>query len=138
MRKNDSEVAQLVERWSVIPYVGGSNPPLGAKIIDGLKYMQRKEFLKKRSEVEAAVRSKLEENNLRTHACHSSIEIKLFEGKSLLDIALAGDDYTQYIDELIGEERTMQDAYDRSGLRQSKATPNDNWKSYMSIPGGVE
>jgi transcriptional regulator with XRE-family HTH domain len=76
-------------------------------------------------------------------ACHESgvgrapamLKMKVFDGRSLLDLAAAGEITSSRIDLLISEAQAMDSAYDRSGLARSKARPSDDWRAGVSIPG---
>jgi len=66
------------------------------------------------------------------------LKMKAFEGRSLMDLAAAGQLRPTHIQSLISEARAMDAAYDRSGLAKSKAKPSDDWRSEVSIPGSLE
>lgn len=68
----------------------------------------------------------------------SMLKMKAFEGRSLLDLAAAGQLLPSHIQVLINEARAMDAAYDRSGLAKSKAKPSDDWRTELSIPGSPE
>ena len=68
----------------------------------------------------------------------SMLEMKAFEGRSLMDLAAAGQLLPSHIQSLIAEARAMDAAYDRSGLAKSKAKPSDDWRTEVSIPGSPE
>ena len=65
-------------------------------------------------------------------------KMKAFDGRSLMDLAAAGQLLPSHIQSLIAEARAMDAAYDRSGLAKSKAKPSDDWLSEVSIPGSPE
>lgn len=65
-------------------------------------------------------------------------KMKAFEGRSLLDLAAAGQLLPSHIQALITEAKAMDAAYDRSGLAKSKAKPSDDWRTEISIPGSPE
>lgn len=68
----------------------------------------------------------------------SMLKMKAFEGRSLMDLAAAGQLSQSHIQALIAEARAMDAAYDRSGLAKSKAKPSDDWRTEISIPGSPE
>jgi len=68
----------------------------------------------------------------------SMLKMKVFEGRSLLDLAAAGRLLPSHIQLLIAEAQAMDAAYDRSGLAKSKAKPSDDWRTEVSIPGSPE
>jgi len=68
----------------------------------------------------------------------SILKMKAFEGRSLMDLAAAGQLLPSHIQSLIAEAQAMDAAYDRSGLAKSKAQPSDDWRTEMSIPGSLE
>ncbi len=68
----------------------------------------------------------------------SMLKMKAFEGRSLLDLAAAGQLLQSQILSLIAEAQAMDAAYERSGLAKSKAKPSDDWRTEVSIPGFPE
>jgi transcriptional regulator with XRE-family HTH domain len=68
----------------------------------------------------------------------SMLKMKAFEGRSLIDLAAAGQLLPAHIQTLIAEAQAMDAAYDRSGLAKSKAKPSDDWLTEVSIPGSPE
>jgi transcriptional regulator with XRE-family HTH domain len=68
----------------------------------------------------------------------SMLKMKAFEGRSLMDLAAAGQLVPSHIQSLIAEAQVMDAAYDRSGLAKSKAKPSDDWRTEVSIPGSTE
>jgi hypothetical protein len=68
----------------------------------------------------------------------SMLKMKAFEGRSLMDLAAAGQLLPSHVQSLIVEAQAMDAAYDRSGLAKSKAKPSDDWRSEASIPGSPE
>lgn len=68
----------------------------------------------------------------------SLLKMKAFDGRSLLDLAAAGQLDPSHIQSLIVEARAMDVAYDRSGVAKSKAKPSDDWRTEVSIPGSPE
>jgi transcriptional regulator with XRE-family HTH domain len=68
----------------------------------------------------------------------SMLKMKAFEGRSLMDLAAAGQLVPSHIQSLIAEAKVMDAAYDRSGLAKSKAKPSDDWRTEVSIPGSTE
>jgi len=68
----------------------------------------------------------------------SLLKMKAFEGQSLMDLIAAGQLLPEHIQLLIAEARAMDAAYSRSGLAKSKASPSDDWRAELSIPGSSE
>lgn len=68
----------------------------------------------------------------------SLLKMKAFEGRSLLDLVAAGQLAPEHTQTLIAEAQAMDAAYSRSGLAKSKATPSDDWRAELSIPGSSE
>lgn len=68
----------------------------------------------------------------------SLLKMKVFEGRSLLDLVAAGQLLPEQIQMVIAEAQAMDAAYSRSGLAKSKAAPSDDWCSELSIPGSTE
>lgn len=68
----------------------------------------------------------------------SMLKMKVFQGRSLMDLAASGQLLPSHIQSLITEARTMDAAYERSGLARSKAQASDDWRSEVSIPGSPE
>lgn len=68
----------------------------------------------------------------------SFLKIKAFEGRSLLDLVAAGQLLPEHTQTLIAEANAMDAAYSRSGLAKSKASPSDDWRAELSIPGSSE
>ena len=68
----------------------------------------------------------------------SMLKMKVFEGRSLMDLAAAGQLLPSHMQSLIAEAHAMDAAYDRSGLAKSKAKPSDGWRTELSIPGSPE
>ena len=65
------------------------------------------------------------------------INVKAFDGKSLIDLVRSGEANDKHVEALVEEDRIMEQAYQESGLTNSKSTPSDSWKSYISIPGTI-
>lgn len=68
----------------------------------------------------------------------SLLKMKAFEGRSLMDLAAAGQLLPSHIQSLIAEAQAMDAAYDRSGLAKSTAQPSEDWRTEVSIPGSPE
>lgn len=68
----------------------------------------------------------------------SLLKMKAFDGRSLLDLVAAGRLAPEHIQTLIAEAQAIDAAYGRSGLAKSKATPSDDWRAELSIPGSSE
>jgi transcriptional regulator with XRE-family HTH domain len=66
------------------------------------------------------------------------LKTKAFEGRSLMDLAVAGQLLPSHIQLLIAEAQAMDAAYDRSGLAKTKAKPSDDWRAEVSISGSPE
>lgn len=68
----------------------------------------------------------------------SFLKMKAFEGRSLLDLVSAGQLLPGHTQTLIAEAQAMDAAYSRSGLAKSKASPSEDWRAELSIPGSSE
>lgn len=68
----------------------------------------------------------------------SLLKMKVFEGRSMLDLVAADQLAPEHAQALIVESQAMDAAYNRSGLAKSKAAPSDDWRSELSIPGSSE
>ncbi len=68
----------------------------------------------------------------------SLLNMKLFDGKSLIDMLMLGKNTIQHVDVLIKEAKIMEQRYKQSGILTSKAPPTNNWQSSISIPGSLE
>lgn len=68
----------------------------------------------------------------------SMLRMKAFQGRSLMDLAAAGQLLPSHIQLLIAEAQAMDAAYDRLGVAKSKAKPSDDWRTEISIPGSPE
>lgn len=68
----------------------------------------------------------------------SLLKMKVFDGRSLLDLVATGRLVPEHAQTLIAEARAMDAAYNRSGLAKSKAAPSDDWRAELSIPGSSE
>lgn len=66
------------------------------------------------------------------------VKMNVFDGRSLLDLAAAGQLTRTQVESLIAEARAMESAYERAALARSTATPTDDWRSEISIPGTIE
>lgn len=66
------------------------------------------------------------------------LKMKAIEGRSLMDLAAAGQLLPTHIQTLIAEAQAMDAAYDRSGLARTKAKPSGDWQAEVSIPGSPE
>ncbi|MGF1528702.1 MAG: XRE family transcriptional regulator [Candidatus Competibacterales bacterium] len=66
------------------------------------------------------------------------IKMKAFNGQSLLSLIKGGKETEADIELLIKEYQVAAQAYRRSGLPESRATPNDDWQSSIAIPGAKE
>ena len=65
------------------------------------------------------------------------INRKTFDGKSLMDLVWSGETTDKHVEFLIKEARIRKQAYQKFRLANSKSTPSDDWKSYLSIPGTI-
>ena len=72
------------------------------------------------------------------HRGGALLNMKLFEGQSLLDLLKARQPYEKQVRELIAEAQIMETAYQKSGLAQSNARPTNDWLSSVSIPAHHE
>ncbi|GHU03648.1 repressor [Alphaproteobacteria bacterium] len=68
----------------------------------------------------------------------SLLKMKAFKGRSLMDLAAAGQLLPSHTQQLIDEARAMDAAYGRSGLAKSRAKPSNDWRTEVSIPGSPE
>lgn len=68
----------------------------------------------------------------------ASQHIKLFDGKSIVDLINSGEYKPKHLKKLLKECAIIKKSYDESGLAKSKAKPTNDWQSYISIPGRVE
>ena len=68
----------------------------------------------------------------------SLLKMKAFDGKSLVDIILSGEDCSNHICILIAESKAMEEAYRLSGLPTKTTPPTSEWQSMISIPGSIE
>jgi transcriptional regulator with XRE-family HTH domain len=68
----------------------------------------------------------------------SLLKMKVFEGRSLLDLLTTGRLLSEHTQMLVSEAKAMDAAYIRSGLAKSKASPSDDWRAAFSIPGSLE
>lgn len=69
---------------------------------------------------------------------NSLLKMKAFAGHSLMDLIATGKNQQSHVDALINEARIMEDSYQQSGLRDSKARPSNDWKTSISIPSTSE
>ena len=67
-------------------------------------------------------------------------KMKAFAGRSLLDLFKSGEDAPEHTAALIAEAKAMESARLRlrRALANSKSTPADDWKTDISIAGGLE
>lgn len=65
-----------------------------------------------------------------------TLRIKMFAGRTFIDLLAAGDLLPEHISAVISEAKAMEAAYRRLG--RSKARPTNDWQCEISIPGGVE
>ena len=72
-----------------------------------------------------------------TRAAHI-LKIKGFDGASLMDLVAADALLPWHIEASIDEARTMDTAYERSGLAKTKARPSEDWRTELSVPGSSE
>lgn len=66
------------------------------------------------------------------------VKMKIFAGRSLMDLVKDGEQTDQHLTTLIAEAKAMSDGYQRSGAADSKTRPSDAWKSSVSIPTANE
>lgn len=66
------------------------------------------------------------------------LTLKAFNGSSLLDHLKAGSNTPDQVSILVAEAKKMKADYESASKSISKAIPNDEWKSSISIPGGFE
>ena len=72
-----------------------------------------------------------------TRAAHI-LKIKGFDGASLMDLVAADALLPWHVEASIAEARTMDAAYERSGLAKTKARPSEDWRTELSVPGSSE
>ena len=68
----------------------------------------------------------------------SLLNMKTFNGLSLMELIQSGENTDEHIDALIAEARAMESAYRKSRLADSRAIPTDDWLSDISIPWSFE
>jgi hypothetical protein len=68
----------------------------------------------------------------------SLLRMKAFDGKSLADLILAGEDYADHVSILIAESKAVEESYRLSGLPSKTTPPTSEWQSLISIPGSIE
>lgn len=68
----------------------------------------------------------------------SLLKMKAFDGKSLVDLILAGENYADHVSILIAESRAVEESYRLSGLPSKTTPPTSEWQSLISIPGSME
>lgn len=68
----------------------------------------------------------------------SLIKMKVFEGRSLLDLVKTGENWHEAVSVLIAESQAMEAAYTRSGIDKSKSKSTTDWLSSQSIPASRE
>jgi len=68
----------------------------------------------------------------------SLLKMKAFDGKSLVDLILAGEVYSDNVSILVAESKAMEEAYRLSGLPSKTIPPTSEWQSLISIPGSIE
>lgn len=68
----------------------------------------------------------------------SVLKMKVFDGRSLLDLVGEGQLLPSHVQVLIDEAARMEAAHARSGLARSRAKPSDDWRAEISIPGRPE
>ncbi len=66
------------------------------------------------------------------------IKMKHFDGRSLLDLIKADEETEAHVTELITSAQRMEAGYQKSAVTRSKTKPNDNWRTYLSIPAANE
>jgi len=66
------------------------------------------------------------------------LKMKAFNGQSLLDLVASGQMSSKHVRTLVSEAKTMEDAYNRSGLARTAAPVSDDWRNEISIPGSPE
>lgn len=66
------------------------------------------------------------------------IKMKHFEGRSLLDLIKAGEETEAHVTELMASAQRLATHYQKSAVSRAKTKPNDNWRSYLSLPAADE
>ncbi len=64
-----------------------------------------------------------------------TVKMKMFNGKSFIDLLKEQKDTSEAISILISESRIMETAYEKSKIAQSKAPSNSSWQSDLSHSG---
>lgn len=73
-----------------------------------------------------------------TSRAHDLVKMKIFSGRSLMDLVKNSEQTDQHLTTLIAEAKAMSDGYQRSGAAESRTRPSDAWKSSISIPSASE
>lgn len=68
----------------------------------------------------------------------SLLKMKVFDGRSLMDLVASGELQPAHVQKLVAEARIMEAAYDRSRLTRTKAKASDDWRNEISVPGSPE
>ncbi|WP_312298715.1 helix-turn-helix domain-containing protein [Atlantibacter hermannii] len=63
------------------------------------------------------------------------VKMKVFDGLSVMDIVKQGKKWERSVEFLIAEHQLMREAAKKAKLGTSKASPSEDWKSGISIPG---
>lgn len=77
-------------------------------------------------------------NNADISRAPAMLKMKAFNGQSLLDLVASGQMSQEHVRTLVSEAKTMEDAYNRSGLARTAAPVSDDWRNEISIPGSPE
>lgn len=67
----------------------------------------------------------------------SLVKMKMFNGRSFLELIKAGNNTDEALSMLIAESQVMEKAYDSSGIKKSKSRSDNSWQSDISMPGGL-
>lgn len=63
------------------------------------------------------------------------VKVKAFDGKTLIDLVKSGGDWSTGVSLLIAESKARDIEYQQVMSSSIDTKPNENWKSYISIPG---
>lgn len=76
---------------------------------------------------------RLKKSNLKNYERFTKVKVQ--NGESLFDLLVREADVDSCLTLLIQEGRLIELAYEESGISNSKAKPNDNWKSTIFMGG---
>jgi len=67
----------------------------------------------------------------------SLVKMKMFDGRSLVELLKDQKDTTNAVSILISEAEIMEKAHAKSRISYSKTKPDNSWQSDISLPGGI-